>query len=481
MRVAPPRYAFHFDSSACAGCKACQIACKDKHGLEVGRVWRRVYDVTGGEWKREGEAWKSDVFAFHLSIGCNHCADSICVEGCPSRALKQREDGIVTLDTERCLGCRYCEWACPYGAPQYDRARGHMTKCTFCADELDEGREPVCVTACPLRVLELGVGEANAPLMENGGRQDPLPDPQLTAPALLMEEHRDAARARREAVEVIPRQRYELHEWSLVVFTLLTQLAAGVVLWSFGLSLFVDRGFVGTPVWAVATVAMLVALLTSLRHLGSPTRAPWALAHLPGSWLSQEIFTALSFLFVCATILVVETSEVASVAADPIALILASLLGLRLVLVISRVYRLRTVPTWESRWTTLSFLTTSVLLGGLAFLAIQLRNHEHLDPYLPLVGGTAILTIVRQLIGEARIRHAGSASPETATPGRLAAFLSFMPPVAVLLLIASILAAVETWSPIPHALFLVPAIVLLLVFEALDRHRFFKSYVRCGI
>ncbi len=90
MRIAPPRYAFHFDSSACAGCKACQIACKDKHGLEVGRLWRRVYEVTGGGWQRDGDAWSPDVFAFHLSIACNHCARPICAEVCPARALRQR-------------------------------------------------------------------------------------------------------------------------------------------------------------------------------------------------------------------------------------------------------------------------------------------------------------------------------------------------------------------------------------------------------
>ena len=69
----PKQCAFYFDSSACSGCKACQMACKDKHGLHVGLLWRRVYEVTGGGWARRGEAWLSSVFAYNVSLACNHC------------------------------------------------------------------------------------------------------------------------------------------------------------------------------------------------------------------------------------------------------------------------------------------------------------------------------------------------------------------------------------------------------------------------
>ena len=188
------RYGFRFDASACAGCKACQIACKDKHGLEVGRLWRRVYEVTGGGWRRSGNAWVSDVFAFHLSIACNHCDRPICVEVCPSRALGQRDDGIVLLDTDRCLGCSYCEWACPYGAPQFDAAAGVLTKCDLCRDHLEEGRDPACVEACMLRVLSV------ADLAGGRDGEDavfPLPPADLTKPTTALTPHRDVSRAER--------------------------------------------------------------------------------------------------------------------------------------------------------------------------------------------------------------------------------------------------------------------------------------------
>jgi len=150
------QYAFYFDSSACSGCKACQVACKDKHNLEVGRLWRRVYEVSGGGWQRRGQAWTTSAFAYNLSLSCNHCKKPICVEVCPAAAISKRADGIVLIDERKCIGCRYCSWACPYGAMQYDLKRGRMTKCTFCADELDLGCPPACVAACPLRALEFG-------------------------------------------------------------------------------------------------------------------------------------------------------------------------------------------------------------------------------------------------------------------------------------------------------------------------------------
>jgi anaerobic dimethyl sulfoxide reductase subunit B (iron-sulfur subunit) len=196
-------HAFYFDSSACSGCKACQVACKDRHGLKVGLLWRRVYEVAGGGWTRSGQAWLSSVFAYHVSLACNHCREPICAEVCPTRAITRRADGIVLLDPDRCVGCKYCSWACPYGAPQYDDETGTMSKCNFCAADLDEGLPPSCVAACPLRALDFGDREELEARygMEPGPFQPghdvifPLPEPSLTEPALVMTPHREAGRA----------------------------------------------------------------------------------------------------------------------------------------------------------------------------------------------------------------------------------------------------------------------------------------------
>ena len=189
------RLAFFFDSSTCSGCKTCQVACKDKNDLPVGQVWRRVYEVSGGGWKKEGAAWKNDVFAYNLSMSCNHCEDPICAKNCPTMAIRKREDGIVLIDQNSCIGCKYCAWVCPYGAPQYNTEKGVMGKCDLCADYVDQGKNPSCVDACPMRALDFG--NYNDLVAKYGETEHiyPLPDPSITVPSLCIRAHQDAGGA----------------------------------------------------------------------------------------------------------------------------------------------------------------------------------------------------------------------------------------------------------------------------------------------
>jgi anaerobic dimethyl sulfoxide reductase subunit B len=188
-RQSQHRYAFYLDSQACSGCKACQIACKDKHNLPLGILWRRVYEVSGGDWLKIGHAWQNTVFAYNLSIACNHCQQPICVEVCPTGAMHQRPDGIVLIDPQRCLGCQYCAWACPYSAPQFDSQAGVMTKCDFCVDEIELGLPPACVAACPMRALDFGDLEELQARYQGVPSLAPLPDPNLTGPAIFIRPH----------------------------------------------------------------------------------------------------------------------------------------------------------------------------------------------------------------------------------------------------------------------------------------------------
>ncbi len=187
-----PRYAFYFDSSACTGCKACQIACKDKNDLPVGVLWRRVVEVAGGSWFQAGDAWRTTARAYHVSLACNHCEAPICAEVCPTRAMTQRPDGVVYVDPQLCMGCRYCEMACPYKAPQFDPAQGVMTKCNFCMDLLDVGQPPACVAACQMRVLHFGELEDLRARFGDLAAVYPLPEPNLTQPALVLTAHLEA-------------------------------------------------------------------------------------------------------------------------------------------------------------------------------------------------------------------------------------------------------------------------------------------------
>ena len=189
------RLAFYFDSAACSGCKACQVACKDKNDLPVGQVWRRVYEISGGGWRQDGGAWKNDVFAYNLSLSCNHCDDPICAKNCPTRAIRKREDGIVQIDQDSCIGCKYCSWVCPYGAPQFNPARGVMGKCDLCADYIDQGKNPVCVDACPMRVLDCGDYDELVENYGESGHVHPLPPQSVTQPSLVLRAHRNAGGA----------------------------------------------------------------------------------------------------------------------------------------------------------------------------------------------------------------------------------------------------------------------------------------------
>lgn len=184
---------FHIDQTYCTGCRACQVACKDKNDLPVGVTWRRVVEYTGGSWRTDQDTFTPNVFSYYTSVACNHCTDPICVEVCPTKAMHKGADGIVSVDADLCVGCRYCEWACPYSAPQFDADAGVMTKCNFCADLLEQGQDPACVAACPSRVLHYG--EIDDLRARYGDRADvePLPDPSITHPNLVVTPHRDAA------------------------------------------------------------------------------------------------------------------------------------------------------------------------------------------------------------------------------------------------------------------------------------------------
>jgi anaerobic dimethyl sulfoxide reductase subunit B (iron-sulfur subunit) len=186
------RPGFRVDLSACTGCKACQVACKDKHDLADGVIWRRVVEVAGGEWVKQGACWHDGTYSYYVSVACNHCERPVCAEVCPTKAMAKGADGIVAVDPERCMGCRYCEWACPYAAPQFDAAAGMMTKCDLCRDRLAEGRDPACVAACQMRVLSID-DFADA---DDAGRETfPLPPAALTEPSTSLNPHRDVPRA----------------------------------------------------------------------------------------------------------------------------------------------------------------------------------------------------------------------------------------------------------------------------------------------
>ncbi len=195
----PKKLGLLIDLDICVGCHACAVSCKewndggqfgpltdvDAHGADPLGVWfNRVHSYTletDRELRATGEKnhgrrplphlpekasaasvlplggpLQADGMSLHFPRSCLHCANAACVTVCPTGAsYKRPEDGIVLVDYDKCIGCKLCSWACPYGAREYDQQQGVMKKCTLCVDRIynetlaEEDRQPACVLACP--------------------------------------------------------------------------------------------------------------------------------------------------------------------------------------------------------------------------------------------------------------------------------------------------------------------------------------------
>jgi len=163
------------------GCNLCSKACHATHNVpqiadprrEVKWIWTNekfasVFPLDQNEYTRQNYTGSP------LPILCNHCDKPACVEVCPTGATwKRSEDGVVMMDWHRCIGCKYCMTACPYGARSFNfsdprntlvqinpdfptRAAGVVEKCNFCTERLTEGKPPACVEACPEKAIVCG-------------------------------------------------------------------------------------------------------------------------------------------------------------------------------------------------------------------------------------------------------------------------------------------------------------------------------------
>lgn len=185
---------FYFNASACTACKACQLACQDKNNLPAAMRWRRVVQYGGGGWvadpQNPGLMLPNNVFAYSISSACYHCIDPLCAEVCPAGAITKKDNGLVLISQEQCIGCRYCEWACPYGAPTFDEKRAVMSKCTGCDDLVAQGQNPACVDACVMRAIEFGDLEQLRAKYGNVNAIEPLPEATHTNPSLVITPHK---------------------------------------------------------------------------------------------------------------------------------------------------------------------------------------------------------------------------------------------------------------------------------------------------
>jgi anaerobic dimethyl sulfoxide reductase subunit B (iron-sulfur subunit) len=186
--------AFYVDTSACSGCKTCQIACQDKNNLAADVLFRHVYQYGGGQWTEKDGIYVPDgVFRYFISYACNHCGAPACLAACPVSAIvKDPDSGIVTIDPALCIACGSCKSACPYAIPVLDDTVSAFRKCDFCRDYVADSKNPACVDACPQRAIGFGVIDSlQGTYPGTTDALEPLPVAS-TAPSLLLKAHVNA-------------------------------------------------------------------------------------------------------------------------------------------------------------------------------------------------------------------------------------------------------------------------------------------------
>lgn len=142
------RLAMVIDLRRCTGCRACQVACKAEFNVPLG-VWR--------SWVKYVERGSYPNVKLHfLPRLCNHCDDPPCVSVCPTKASYKRGDGVVLINYDMCIGCKYCIPTCPYESRFFNPLRKTADKCTFCIHRVDEGIVPACVNTCRGRARIFG-------------------------------------------------------------------------------------------------------------------------------------------------------------------------------------------------------------------------------------------------------------------------------------------------------------------------------------
>lgn len=173
------RWGMVIDLKRCIGCSSCMISCKAEHFLPPGIFWTRVLTAETGKYPAVSKQM--------YPVICNHCKEAACVKACPTGATTKREDGIVVVDYNKCVGCRYCLVACPYqqrtfyaneeqyfpgqelteleiiGKELYPLQTGTVVKCNFCVERIEKGIQngltpgvdrdatPACVINCPVK------------------------------------------------------------------------------------------------------------------------------------------------------------------------------------------------------------------------------------------------------------------------------------------------------------------------------------------
>ena len=284
---------FVFDLNKCTGCNACQIACSLENEVELPLNWRQV--------RTFNEQKHPEISYFHISTACHHCLDPSCMKYCPVLAIhKDLNTGAVLIENDKCIGCKYCSWVCPYDAPVFNVEKQTMEKCTFCSHRLEENLLPACVSLCPTNALQIADHREDflqeqipgftkselkpaielIPLRVNQQLPEiselPFDDKTLTLFRNSLEKN-----SIKEKIRC-------LLEWPLVFFSVLIAFITG----SYTAGLLLPTGFPKIGYVFLTIIGMGISSV----HLGKKFRAQRALLNLRQSWLSREILFYTIFL-----------------------------------------------------------------------------------------------------------------------------------------------------------------------------------------
>jgi Fe-S-cluster-containing dehydrogenase component/DMSO reductase anchor subunit len=272
---------FIFDENKCVGCEACVVACINENGFQEPERWRNVH--ASNPQKFPGIA------LFYMSMSCNHCEIAVCMDNCPALAYSRSiTTGAVLHNADKCIGCKYCTWNCPYDAPKYNPFSGVINKCNLCEARLSENQKPACASLCPTGALDFSF-EANNTQSDTLDLNVPV----NTRPSIIIKKpFKESApkidHSLFEKQEMQPQKNGKqkitiAKEWTLIIFTLIVSMISAIA--SSGI---MNNASLASKI--SLPVAGAFAAFLSTAHLGKPLRAWRALFNIHKSWLSREIF-----------------------------------------------------------------------------------------------------------------------------------------------------------------------------------------------
>ncbi len=320
---------FIFNENKCVGCEACVVACVLENGVQYPEKWRSIF--------RFNKDKIPGIPLFNMSLACNHCEDAPCMEGCPSLAYSMdSQTGAILIDSELCIGCRYCTWNCPYEAPKFNPVTSIVEKCNFCNSRLLEIKKPSCAVSCPTGALDFSFDEIDKKDINPKIEVPDNPSPSIVIQELYNKvgpEIDDELFTNTDFEQGLPSSGITAaKELPLLIFTFviscMTAISASNILSGFNLGIRISFLLIGA-----------LAAVISVLHLGKKERFWRSILNIRHSWLSREIlFFSLYFGLSTVDLLIIKLPKTAIVLA-----------GLGLLLSIDMLYK----PlqwNWKTQW-----------------------------------------------------------------------------------------------------------------------------------